>query len=85
VPADFEARIDLQNSEGRADGRHIKVVTADEQSTHVGVTAAAQTLVEQKHAASPPGQPPQDLQVVHLLPDLASPGGVSELAASTNS
>jgi branched-chain amino acid transport system substrate-binding protein len=43
-----EARIDAQNAAGGVDGRKIKLVIEDDQSTPSGNLAAAQTLVEDK-------------------------------------
>jgi branched-chain amino acid transport system substrate-binding protein len=43
-----EARIDAQNAAGGVDGRKIKLVVEDDQSTPSGNLSAAQTLVEDK-------------------------------------
>jgi branched-chain amino acid transport system substrate-binding protein len=44
------ARINQQNAEGGVNGRQIKLVVADNQSTPQGEATAAQILVQQKHA-----------------------------------
>ena len=44
-----QARIDLQNASGGVDGRKIKVIVADDQSTPTGALAAAQLLVQKDH------------------------------------
>lgn len=45
IPASFKARIDLQNAEGGVDGRKIKVIVEDDQTSPSANLTAAQALV----------------------------------------
>jgi len=47
--AGAQARINLQNAQGGVNGRQIKLVVEDNQSTPQGEATAAQILVQQKH------------------------------------